>query len=207
MAANRTTRLRRLLTTSSWARTILFRRTAAALLAVLAVALAAATLLHGREHTVPVLVAARDVPAGSTLTVDDVRTRDLPVAYAPAGALHEADAAVGRILTGSARSGEPITDVRLVGRESTLLATGDPDAVAVPVRLTDAAVADLLRPGSRVDVVGEPAVLANDAVVVTVRPSEGVSAKGRLVVVALPRQAAAKVAAASLAQPVTVTLR
>jgi hypothetical protein len=34
-----------------------------------------------------------------------------------------------------------------------------------------------------------------------------VSAKGRLVVVALPRQVAAKVAAASLAQPVTVTLR
>jgi hypothetical protein len=88
-----------------------------------------------------------------------------------------------------------------------VLATGDPNAVAVPVRLTDAAVADLLRPGSRVDVVGDPGVLANDAVVIAVRPSEGVSAKGRLVVVALPRSAAAKVAAASLAQPVTVTLR
>ncbi|GAA3432368.1 hypothetical protein [Kutzneria kofuensis] len=111
------------------------------------------------------------------------------------------------MLTGAARAGEPITDVRLVGPENTLLATGNPDAVAVPVRLTDAAVADLLRPGSRVDVVGDPAVLANDAVVVAVRPSEGASAKGRLVVVALPRQAAAKVAAASLAQSVTVTLR
>lgn len=207
MGLTRTTRLRRLLTTSSWARTILFRRTAAALLAVLAVALAAATVLHGRENTVPVLVAARDVPAGATLTGDDVRIRDLPTAYAPAGALHEPGAAVGRILTGSARAGEPITDVRVVGRESTLLATGSPDAVAVPVRLTDAAVADLLRPGSHVDVVGDPAVLAADAVVVTVRPSEGVSAKGRLVVVALPRPVAAKVAAASLAQPVTVTLR
>jgi pilus assembly protein CpaB len=207
MGVTRTTRLRRLLTTSSWARTILFRRTAAALLAVLAMALAASTLLHGQEHTAPVLVAARDVPAGATLTADDVRIRDLPVAYAPTGALAEPDAAVGRILTGSARAGEPITDVRVVGRENTLLATGDPDAVAVPVRLTDAAVADLLRPGSHVDVVGDPAVLANDAVVVAVRPSEGVSAKGRLVIVALPRRVAAKVAAASLAQSVTVTLR
>ncbi|HEY0500175.1 MAG TPA: SAF domain-containing protein [Kutzneria sp.] len=206
MGAKRT-RLRRLLTTSSWARTILFRRTAAALLAVLAVVLAAATLLHGRENTVPVLVAARDVPAGATLTRDDVRIRSLPAAYAPAGTITDTAAAVGRVLAGAARSGEPITDVRLVGPENTLLATGNPDAVAVPVRLTDAAVADLLRPGSRVDVVGEPAVLANDAVVVAVRPSEGVSAKGRLVVVALPRQVAAKVAAASLAQPVTVTLR
>jgi Flp pilus assembly protein CpaB len=207
MGITRTTRLRRLLTASSWARTILIRRVAAALLGVLALALAAATLLHGREHTVPVLVAARDVPAGSTLSPDDVRIRDLPATYAPAGALPEPGAAVGRILTGSARTGEPLTDVRLVGRESTLLATGDPNAVAVPVRLTDAAVADLLRPGSRVDVVGDPGVLANDAVVIAVRPSEGVSAKGRLVVVALPRSAAAKVAAASLAQPVTVTLR
>ncbi|MFI9386281.1 Flp pilus assembly protein CpaB [Kutzneria sp. NPDC052558] len=207
MAVPRSTRLRRLLTTSSWARTMLFRRTAAAVLAVLAVALAAATLLHGREHAIPVLVAARDVPAGATLTGDDVRTRDLPAAYVPAGALAEPAAAVGRILTGSARAGEPITDVRLVGRENTLLATGDPDSVAVPVRLSDPAVADLLRPGSHVDVVGDPAVLASDAVVVAVRPGEGVSTKGRLVVMALPRRVAAKVAAASLAQSVTVTLR
>jgi pilus assembly protein CpaB len=206
MGAKRT-RLRRLLTTSSWARTILFRRTAAALLAMLAVVLAAATLLHGRENTVPVLVAARDVPSGVTLTRDDVRIRSLPAAYAPSGVITDTAAAIGRVLAGAARSGEAITDVRLVGPENTLLATGNPDAVAVPVRLTDAAVADLLRPGSRVDMVGEPAVLANDAVVVAVRPSEGGSAKGRLVVVALPRQVAAKVAAASLAQPVTVTLR
>ncbi|MFC0433737.1 SAF domain-containing protein [Kutzneria buriramensis] len=202
-----TTRLRRLLTLSGWARTILLRRTAAALLAVLAVVLAAASLLHDREHAASVLVAARDVPAGTTLTGDDVRIRALPAAYAPAGSLHDAGAAVGRVLAGSARAGEPITDVRLVGRENTLLAGGDPNAEAVPVRLTDAAVADLLRAGSHVDVVGDPAVLANDAIVITVRPSEGMSAKGRLVVVALPRQAAAKVAAASLTQPVTVTLR
>jgi pilus assembly protein CpaB len=202
-----TPRLRRLLTTSGWARTLLFRRTAAALLAVLAMTMATATLLHGNERATPVLVAARDVPAGAVLTGDDVRVRDLAAADAPAGALTEPGAAVGRILTGSARAGEPITDVRVVGRENTLLATGDPDAVAVPVRLTDPAVADLLRPGSHVDVVGDPAVLANDAVVVAVRPGEGGSAKGRLVVMALPRRVAAKVAAASLAQSVTVTLR
>jgi len=206
MGAKRT-RLHRLLTTSSWARTILFRRAAAALLAVLAVVLAAATLLHGRDNTVPVLVAARDVPSGTTLTRDDVRIRSLPAVYAPAGTITDAGTAVGRVLAGAARSGETITDVRLVGPANTLLATGNPDAVAVPVRLTDAAVADLLRPGSRVDVVGDPGVLASDAIVVAVRPSEGVSAKGRLVVVALPRQVAAKVAAASLTQPVTVTLR
>ena len=178
MGATRTTTLRRLLATSSWARTILLRRTAAALLAVLAVALAAATLAQDPEHTAPVLVAARDVPAGATLGGDDVRIRAVPAAYVPTGALHDTGAAVGRVLAGPARAGEPITDVRLVGRENTLLATGDPNTEAVPVRLTDAAVADLLRPGSRVDVVGDSAVLAEDGVVVTVRPSEGVSVGG-----------------------------
>jgi pilus assembly protein CpaB len=204
----RATRLRRLLSTTSWARTILLRRTAAALLAVLAVVLAAASYLHGHERTVAVLVAARDVPAGTTLAGEDVRVRELPLAYVPTGAVHEVSGAVGHVLAGSARSGEPITDVRLVGTENTLLSTGDPNSVAVPVRLTDPAVAELLRPGSHVDVVSvEPPLLAADAVVVTVRPATTPADRGRLVVVALPRQAATKVAVASLSQPVTVTLR
>jgi pilus assembly protein CpaB len=85
----------------------------------------------------------------------------------------------------------------------------------VPVRLSDPGVADLLRPGSRVDVVASGpdhdgiSVLAADAVVVTVRHSEGKSGTpgGRLVLVALPREAATRVAAASLGEPVAVTLR
>jgi hypothetical protein len=81
--------------------------------------------------------------------------------------------------------------------------------------LSDPGVADLLRPGSRVDVVASGpdrdgvSVLAADAVVVTVRHSEGKSGApgGRLVLVALPREAATRVAAASLGEPVAVTLR
>jgi pilus assembly protein CpaB len=79
------------------------------------------------------------------------------------------------------------------------------------VRLGDAGVAALLAPGSRVDVVGSgaggPAVLAADAAVLTVLPPEERPAAGRLVLVALPRGIAARVASASLAEEITITLR
>jgi pilus assembly protein CpaB len=124
------------------------------------------------------------------------------------------------VLAGAASRGEPVTRTRLVGRENSRLATGDPDAVAVPVRLADPEVAALLNPGAHVDVVtvapegGSGAVLlAADATVVTVRadePEGGVqpgARPGRLVVIAVPRESATRLASVSLGQPVAVTLR
>ena len=60
--------------------------------------------------------------------------------------------------------------------------------------------------------VGGAAMLAADATVVTVRSDAGehpagAGRPGRLVVVAMPRDTATRVAAVSLGQPVTVTLR
>jgi pilus assembly protein CpaB len=59
---------------------------------------------------------------------------------------------------------------------------------------------------------GGAALLAADAFVVTVRADAGdrspaASRPGRLVVVAMPRESATRVASVSLGQPVTVTLR
>jgi hypothetical protein len=78
--------------------------------------------------------------------------------------------------------------------------------------LADPAVAGLLTPGAHVDVVtmaaeGEALVLAHDATVLTVRPPEPRDrSEGRLVVIALPAEAATRVAATTLGQPVAVTL-
>jgi hypothetical protein len=97
-----------------------------------------------------------------------------------------------------------------VGPENSRLAAGDPAAAAVPFRLADPAVADLLTPGVRVDVVTiaanntDPVVLATDATVLTIR---GAAEDSSLVVIALPREEATRVAAAALDQPVAVTLR
>ena len=116
-----------------------------------------------------------------------------------------------------ATTAEPITDARPT---IAIPGPGDPAMATVPVRLADAAVAELLRPGQRVDVVAAadgdsaPSVLAGHAMVVTVSGPEpqagralGPPGKGPLVLLALPSEVATQVAAISLERPVTVTLR
>lgn len=182
-----------------WRRTALLRRTAAGLLAALALALALAP--QAAAGGTPVVVAATDLPAGSTLSPEGLAVREWPADLVPAGAVLAVADAAGRVLVGAARAGEPLTDARLTGATT----VGGDDA-AVPVRLADPDVAALLVAGRRVDVVtlgeraGEPVVLASDAQVVTVLP-------GPLVLVAMPRALATRVAAAALSDQVAVTLR
>ncbi len=194
----------RLLGRPGWRRTLRLRRLAAGALVVAALVLALSPEPGSAQVTV--VVAAADLRSGSTLDAAAVEVRRYPAALAPAGALGAPDGAVGRVLIGPARAGEPLTDVRLTGSSPL-----DGDAAAVPVRLADPGVAALLRPGSRVDVVtlgeqaGEAVVLAPDAEVLTVLAADGDDEP--LVLVALPRTSAARVAAALLADQVAVTLR
>lgn len=177
---------------------------------VLAVTPAAAT---SGAVLAPVLVTTRDIAPGSVLAAEDLRVASTPPELVPAGALRDPADAVGRMLAGAAREGEPLTDVRLLaGGMDGLGAAG----AAVPIRLADAAVADLLHPGSKVDVVtvdqhsGDRRVLAADATVLTVTaPPQGRAAgtAARLVVISVPADIATRVAAVSLNQPVAVTLR
>jgi Flp pilus assembly protein CpaB len=172
-------RLRQLLGNRSWPRALALRRLIAAALIMLAALLAVRPAVGAREPTDPLVVAARDLPPGVGLSVSDVRVVPVPAAYRPAAALGSADEIAGRVLAGPAAEGEPITRIRLVGPENTRLLTGIAGAVAVPVRLADPTVADLLTPGAHVDVVaadprgGGPVLLAADAVVVTVRTDSG----------------------------------
>ncbi|MDT8911305.1 SAF domain-containing protein [Amycolatopsis sp. PS_44_ISF1] len=162
------------------------------------------------------VVSARDLPAGATLRAADLRLADLPEPVRPQGALGSVETAVGRLLTGAARAGEPLTDARVLG----IPGTGETGRASVPVRLADAGVADLLRSGQHVDVVAAPdalhpaSVLAEDVAVVTVSRPEagggraaGPSTQGPLVLLSLPVSVATQVAATSLERPVTVTLR
>lgn len=213
-------RLRQLVAGRGWPRALALRRVVAGVLVLLAVALAVRPppQTHG-EPTVPMLVAARDLAPGSSLRPADVRVVRTPKSLRPPAALTAPGQAAGRVLAGAASRGEPVTRVRLVGRENSRLTTGDPDAVAVPVRLADPEVAALLTPGAHVDVVtvaaegGVDAVLlASDATVVTVRADEPADMRagprpGRLVVIAVPGASATRLASVSLGQPVAVTLR
>ena len=193
------------------------QRGLAAAFVILALVLALRPDSTGARPTAPVLVAEHDLAPGSTLAATDVELRRLPTDLLPSGALTTVRAATGHVLGGALRAGEPITDVRLVDSG---FAGEAPGSSAVPVRLADPGVADLLHPGVRVDVIttdpnqtDDPvltsgALLASGAIVLTVRDADSAPGQhGRLVVLALPEQVATRVAAVSLRQPVTVTLR
>src|SRR4051794_32309608 len=104
---------------------------------------------HARSG-VTVLIAARDLAAGTTLAAPDVSSVALPALAVPSGALRLESGAIGRVLAGPMRRGEPLTDVRLAG--AGLLPASSTGLVGVPVRLADAASAALVTAGDRVDV-------------------------------------------------------
>ncbi len=191
-----------------WRRLVLLRRLAAGLLATLALVLAVAP--PAGKSQVPVVVAAGDLTAGAAVRSSDLVVRWWPHDLVPAAALREPVQAEGRMLVGAVRVGEPITDARLA--PSGALGAG-PDSAAVPVRLADPGVASLLGPGHRVDVVGvddatgAPVTLAPDAAVLAVLPAEDGPTASRLILVAMPREQATRVAAASVAEGLAVTLR
>lgn len=163
------------------------RRPLAAALAGIAVATGIQAAAAPPPSRVPLVVAARDLPAGIVLARDDLTE----VALAPDVVPDDLAAApVGRVLAAPLRRGEAVTDVRLVGPG---LAEGYPDVTAVPVRLPDPAMVDLLRVGDRVDLLatdpqgGGATVVATDVPVLALPRSspgvEGSGLSGRLVVV------------------------
>ncbi|MEU4315338.1 SAF domain-containing protein [Nocardia sp. NPDC024068] len=196
-----------------WMDATLIRRVLAALFAFAAVTL----LLRGDPGgaRVPVVVAARDLAPGHLLTAADLRQASHPPDAVPEAAVRDPSALVGAVLTAALRSGETLTDVRVVGPRLAEVATGAPDARIVPVRLADTAIADILRAGDRVDVVAAGTenpelahTLATDAAVVLVSGGAGDTAANRraerVVLVAMDARRAAAVAAASLNSALTV---
>jgi Flp pilus assembly protein CpaB len=180
------------------------------LAALFAAAAAACGLATARPHTpgAPVLVAAHDLASGAVLGPRDVTVRLLPAGAVPAGAVRHA---TGRTLSGPMRRGEPLTDARL--RSGGLFSAHDPAAVAVPVRLADAAVVRLLRPGDRVDVLAAradgplPARTVAAAVPIIAVPRPGPDTdEGALVVVETGRAQAAALARASVDSRLSVTI-
>ncbi|GAA2819006.1 SAF domain-containing protein [Crossiella cryophila] len=201
-------RLRTLLTRLPGARPPALRRLAAALCTLLALALLAHPGSPG-PRTTPVLLAAKDLSPGTQLAATDLRQSQHPTDAVPDGALTDPAAATGRLLARAARRGEPLTDLSLTGPRLTALTAGK-DTTAVPVRLSDPALAELLTPGAQVDVFSAdpPEQLAEAATVLTaLAPRAEAGESHRLVLIAVPRQDAARVATSSLTRSVAITLR
>ncbi|WP_457207809.1 SAF domain-containing protein, partial [Nocardioides sp. P5_C9_2] len=163
--------------------------------------------------SVEVAVATHDLAAGSVVGADDLTTVAFPVGTEPR---RLAEDPVGRVLASPVAAGEPVTDVRLVGAG---LASMHPDLTVMPVRLPDAGVVELLRPGDVLDLVaadpgsGRATPLASRVLVLAVpRPTDPVdpaggsaAPPGRLVVLGIDPVDADDVGVAAVTQFLVVS--
>ncbi|GAA3796477.1 SAF domain-containing protein [Cellulomonas soli] len=130
-------------------RAVLWR--ARAPIAALCLALGCATALTALRPPDPVtvrtVVAAHDVAAGEPLTAADLRTVDLPRDVAVSGAPTDPQTVIGATTAVPLTAGTPLVPGTLAQSF-----VGPSGTVVAAVRFADAAVADYLQPGDRVDV-------------------------------------------------------
>ena len=142
-----------------------------------ACALAARLSAPPEPPTAPVVVARSDLAAGQVLAAGDLRTVRLPAHLVPDTAASDAGALVGAHVAVEIAGGVPVVEAHLA--RSRFAHEPPSGTVAVPLTLADEAVAALLRPGDRVDLVTgaadswaedpAPRVLARAALVLEVR--------------------------------------
>jgi len=128
-------------------------------LALVAGALAG-TLYYVGAQRGPVVVAARDVDATHPLVADDLTVVSIPADAVPAGAVVDANAAVGKLVRAPLWRGQVVLDAAL-SSEAAAFHTGlelpaGMRAVALPVSSAAQAVGGSIVPGARVDVIAVP---------------------------------------------------
>ncbi|MGM7777662.1 Flp pilus assembly protein CpaB [Arthrobacter sp. KNU-44] len=127
------------------------RRLVVALLLCVAAGIAVHQLTPASERRATVLAAARDLPAGSTLTDTDLKPLDVLPDGIPAGALTPRTGYGGKQLASPLQKGQIPTDAQLLGPG--LLTGTAPATAAVPLRMADPASIQLISPGQLVNVV------------------------------------------------------
>jgi len=184
------------------------RRLLAALCALVAVWAGLQAIAAPAPQRVPVSVAAHDLGAGTVLRPGDLTTVGFAPGTVPSGHIRDP---VGRQLAGPLRRGQPVTDAALIGAS---LVRDRPDLVALPVRLPDTAMAELLRVGDAVDVIsadpqgGPPAIVAREALVLALPPPPADAAAdglpGRLLVLGIREVDVTAVSSATVTHFLTV---
>ncbi len=121
----------------------------AILIAFLAAVLVLIVIWPREEPTVRIVVAARDLGAGTILQASDLEVREVPKKEAPADAVTDPAQLVGRMLAVIRFRGEPVTP-RSLGPTVQL----EPHERGIGVRVrADTSVAGILRPGMTVGVI------------------------------------------------------
>ncbi|PJI94045.1 SAF domain-containing protein [Luteimicrobium subarcticum] len=140
------------------------------LVVALCCGLAATVVVHALRPaplpTVPVVVTARDVPAGHRLTGADLRVARVPAALAPTVSLRAERSARGRVTGVALPAGTVVVPSVVAAGELTSVAPAGRVVVAVPL---DASARGIVSPGVRVDLLAPgvtgAAYVARDALV------------------------------------------
>lgn len=182
------------------------RRLLAALIAGVAtlVALTAVSRPAAGLETTAVVVAQRLIPAGSTITADDLRLVDLPVMAIPESALRDPAAAVGRLVGTGIPRGQVLTEQNLV------ISNPSAGRLVVGVRISDPDLARLAPPGTRVTLfaAGSPEPVVSQVLVrASPGPSDpGPGSRSGLLLVETDIAQAAAIATASSQTTLTVAI-
>src|SRR5688572_5192945 len=113
------------------------------------------TKASSRIATRPLVVAAKNLPEGSSIDRTSLSVREWPVATIPAGAYASADSLIGRVTRVAVFEGEPMVPGRLApsGTGPGIEVKITPGKRAMALRINDVAgVSGLIQPNSRVDV-------------------------------------------------------
>lgn len=191
------------------------RRRLSVLCGLLAAVTTVLTLRPAEGESVAVLTAARDLTATDEVVGSAVTVRSFPPDLVPTGALpSDADVAATR-LNAPVGEGEILTVARLAEPAA---ADYGPDLVAAPVRVADPGVAELVTPGTRIDILAandaemglgtsDASVVAHDCPVMAVPDAEGAVGGDSLLLVAVTEAEARDLASSAASGRLSVTIR
>jgi Flp pilus assembly protein CpaB len=189
------------------------RRWFAAAFAAIALFAAINVIASRTGGSTPVVVAARSIPGGTTLSAADLSVVWLPAAVAAEGAFDSTDSLIGQEVAAPISKRSPVTTATLLSGGAEVA----PGKVALPVRFGDASAAAILQVGCHLDVLGPSAgqggfsVVAADVRVIAI-PNGGQSGSmtgrgGELVLIEVDQSQAAVIAAAASATELSYALR
>lgn len=165
--------------------------------------------------SIAVVRATTGLAGGATVTSSAVELDRVPEAAVPEDALTDPGSVIGRTLLGPVSEGTVLTALDLISARA-----ASAGRVVAPLRLADADVAALIRPGDLVDVLaaepeaGAAVVVARGVRVLTVPEhadsselSAGADVEGALLLVEVTPEAATRLAQAAVAAQISIVLR
>lgn len=107
-----------------------------------------------RRATQDIVVAAKEIPVGTTITSDMVKLAPYPKTSVPQGAVGSSEKVVGRVTKVNAVSGEPLLESKLTATGTALTVLLTPGSRAIAVRVDEiVGVSGFIAPNDRVDVI------------------------------------------------------